>query len=1581
MKKCFKKALSGILASAMLFSSAAIAPTSVFAAPSFGQVGGWFESIYAEIPGVKDADVTGVSYSGTMSGSLSGDDLKYLVRDYNGGVRIDIPGLKEGTYNLTVTTSDGTVTKDNISVMAYDRSGYAHFNYSEGVGAYNDDGTLKDNAIVLYVTEDTKNSVTLSYGGKTVTGIGNILNSRGADSTGGSLTNSNQKILKDLGNNNIPLVVRIVGDVKAGDSNTSNNPPAVNIDGLTAYDSTNYGGSEGDNGMMARIQDAKNITIEGIGADASINGWGIHFVCGTDAYNNGLGKSCEIRNIYFQNYPEDAFGAEGQQSGSTLTAPVERIWVHNNNFGPGYCKNAAESDKKEGDGSCDFKRGQYYTMAYNKYWDCHKTNLIGSSDSSLQYHMSMHHNYYENCMARGPLARQGNIHMYNNVYIGQSDYAMNTRANAYIFSEYNLLYMCKNPMRVDAGAIKSYNDSLSACIEEMGGTVVTDKNQKVSSGNKYENFDTNSSLSYIPSGNYILQEDVSEAKKVVMAYAGVMKENVVTPDEVSTSLVEPSKQPSASVVLPYSQDLNSTYLVKGSQTKDNIYFSAYKAAGDSISIKEGQAIVFNVNTNANITITDGGGTYPAVLMNDSGVEYLTGSGTAYNVPAGTYFIQPGGFSPAKDGGEPSYKESKISYLGIEAYDPEAPTVAEPTTQATSETPAETTTKTSGGDVEEPDTEETTSAPYEGEGLVWDYTSGVNTLGANVDGNEWGNAVPVSYNGSTFTSAIKMESSTSISFNAPGSGKLTLVTYSGKSAPEIKVNGETITVSSSGATTVDIAGGTVTISKGTTDTYLYMMEFVGSGTVVTTEATTEASSEATTEATTEKNTEATTEAPAPVEGVDISVGSVSAEVGDIITVPVKLTGMNSLANYSIELEYASNRLQATDVLNGDIISDTDGVLTYNIDNENGIVKISATNVDEINSGDTLVYVVFKAIDLGNVRITLTVHDLYAENLAPVEYVAHNGIIYISDSDLPSTGMLGDVDKNGKVDAVDAAILLKIRAGIITNALAYDMSVADYNQDGEVDGFDVIAILNDIEGSADPTTESTTETTTVTTTETTTVTTTEETTEAPAPGALVETANAGDLGAATYTSALKAGKFVITADATNTVAVDANNKSIDGYNFTQRIKLSGAGTADYRSIKFDAASAGNVVVYAASSNGTDARVMQLVSENGDVITTVDVPGSTATPIAKYTMAVPSAGTYYVASVSGGLNVYLIGTDVALNDISVPEVPTETTTEGDSETTTEVVVGEGPWTFDIAELTAAADKEAIADGTKVGTDGFFTVTGEVTKRTSSTTGDVTSIEVQKAERGAIVFTVATDSYVEFDASSTGTTNTSAIGLKSSDGTYYVNTTVTGSANGRTTFAANVPAGTYSIVSPLDTNNDRGARVYSVSVETGTKDITSTTESTTESTSEETPSEDTTAAPAPSGNTWTAGDTAPSWLNLNGASAAKNSSSYNAFADTNGTGTAFEMAVEIASGGTFTVTPQAAGTIKVYAAGDNNTAGKGDLTAAYADGSSAGSYTLPGRKDTAATAFEVAVSDAQVGSEITFTTDYATLLFRVDM
>ena len=705
MKNCFKKAVSGILAAAMLFSSFTV--SSVSAAPSFSKVGGWNETIYAELSGVTDADVTGVSYSGTMSGSLTGEDLEYLVRDKSGGVRIDIPGLAAGTYTLNVTTTSGTVTQSNIVVNEYDRSGYAHYNYTDGVGAYNDDGTLKDNAIVLYVTEENKNTVTLSYGGKTVSGIGNILNSKGAlpnvSDTGAvrsDVINTNQEILKDLGNNNIPLVVRIIGTVRGGDANTSDNPPAVNIEGLTAYGSFDYGGTDEDDGMMARIQNAKNITIEGIGDDASMDGWGIHFMCGTAAYAAGLGKSCEVRNIYFQNYPEDAFGAEGVQSGSTLTAPVERIWIHNNSFGPGYCKNPTESDKAEGDGSCDFKRGQYYTMSYNKYWDCHKTNLVGSSDTSLQYFMTMHHNYYTNCQARGPLARQGNIHMYNNVYVGQTDYAMNPRANAYIFAEYNIFERCKNPVTLASGGVLgSLNNIYYSCSGDMSGVEMTSKNDTVANANKYGDFVTNSSYSYIPSDDYLLQTEATDIKSYTIANAGVM--NYTEPEDVNTSVT--TNVPTASVQLPYDQELNKTYITStGTTVQDNIIFNPSKTpAVDSLTLRA-EGIVFNVAQEVDITVTEISGTYSPQLCSDSGVVYLTGSGTV-TVPAGTYVIQSNVYDP----GTAAYKECKISHLKIVAHDSsiivEGTTI---TTEATTEATTQATTEA------ETSTEAITTTPVE-----------------------------------------------------------------------------------------------------------------------------------------------------------------------------------------------------------------------------------------------------------------------------------------------------------------------------------------------------------------------------------------------------------------------------------------------------------------------------------------------------------------------------------------------------------------------------------------------------------------------------------------------------------------------------------------------------------------------------------------------------------------------------------------------------------------------------------------------------------------------------------------------------
>ncbi|MBQ9906172.1 MAG: hypothetical protein IJM46_05320 [Oscillospiraceae bacterium] len=477
--------------------------------------GGWNEMMYAVFSGIQDADVTAVSYSGKATGALTGDDLQYLVRDTQQGVRVDIPGVPAGSYTLHMETKKGAVDIRDIQVGAQDRSGYAHFNYNAGVGAYTDAGTLKANAVVLYVTNSNKDTVTVkSKDGTTVSGIGNILNSAGKESSGGKTAkggtaNSNKGIIEKLAKDGTPLVVRIIGDVKA---------PA----GLTAYDSDNYGGSVGDNGFMARMQSGKDVTIEGIGNDACINGWGIHFIC--ESGNPNLGKSFEVRNIAFRNVPEDCIGMEGVQSGDALTASVERCWIHNNEFYAPKISNPAESDKAGGDGACDFKRGMYFTNSYNYYEGYHKTNLVGASDSNLQFHITFHHNYWKNCESRGPLARQANIHMYNNVFEGQTSYCQNPRANAYIFSEYNLFESCKNPQQVKLGAIKSFHDTLTNCKGDMQAVTVTNKSQKVQSANKYGEFDTNGSQSYIPSNSYQLLTDTSKLKSYFASNGGTLND-------------------------------------------------------------------------------------------------------------------------------------------------------------------------------------------------------------------------------------------------------------------------------------------------------------------------------------------------------------------------------------------------------------------------------------------------------------------------------------------------------------------------------------------------------------------------------------------------------------------------------------------------------------------------------------------------------------------------------------------------------------------------------------------------------------------------------------------------------------------------------------------------------------------------------------------------------------------------------------------------------------------------------------------------------------------------------------------------
>ena len=202
----------------------------------------------------------------------------------------------------------------------------------------------------------------------------------------------------------------------------------------------------------------------------------------------------------------------------------------------------------------------------------------------------------------------------------------------------------------------------------------------------------------------------------------------------------------------------------------------------------------------------------------------------------------------------------------------------------------------------------------------------------------------------------------------------------------------------------------------------------------------------------------------------------------------------------------------------------------------------------------------------------------------------------------------------------------------------------------------------------TTETTTETTTKATTTTTTEATTETTTVTPA-GDIVATINASDLTAGDITANTVSGQFKLIADATNKLTVEANSKSLDGYTFTQRLKTNGTGAVDKRAISFTTTGAGNVIFYAMSGSNKEDRPVNLLNAEGTTVGTVTVSGTT---FAKYTIAIPSAGTYYLVSGKSGINFYLIGTDVALADqkadaTTVTTTTTETSTEATTATTT--------------------------------------------------------------------------------------------------------------------------------------------------------------------------------------------------------------------------------------------------------------------------------------------------------------------------
>ena len=504
------------------------------------QSSGYVEGAFVEF--TKTADSIEAFYKKSTDSNYTQVDQE-LVRKSNGVGRVDVVGLSAGTYSVILVDSSVSVVvaeANNLVVTADDRSGYAHFNNSThkartvAVGAYNTDGTLKTDADVIYVTDTNKNTVTY----KGYTGLGEILAHASSYSNPLAIriigtirtTQWNSKSYSGFSDKAAlaALVVASYNGAKSTDgkyyakdlieanANSYSNDLAAGITTLNGL--TSWGSSSDSYWNMMDVQNANNITVEGIGIDAGIYQWGFTF---------SKCNKIEVKNLTFDHYTEDAIGIQG---GSNSDMNYGNFWIHNCTFNLGVNNwdVSDDQDKSDGDGSTDFKYAHNLTISYCTYNHTHKTNLIGANNAALQYNITLHHNFYNECSQRLPLMRQANVHMYNNYYYGNSFTGISVRAKANAFIE-NSYFNGKNPYML-AYAVKDSVDPVGTTIKAIGN--VFDSTSTTTTSDQGFGFDANGIYVLTTSGS---NDPSSYSANTSATRTTTSSNSVCNPTGVSTS--------------------------------------------------------------------------------------------------------------------------------------------------------------------------------------------------------------------------------------------------------------------------------------------------------------------------------------------------------------------------------------------------------------------------------------------------------------------------------------------------------------------------------------------------------------------------------------------------------------------------------------------------------------------------------------------------------------------------------------------------------------------------------------------------------------------------------------------------------------------------------------------------------------------------------------------------------------------------------------------------------------------------------------------------------------------------------------
>jgi len=839
--------------------------------------GGWLESAFVEWTApVGGADSYNVYYTGGGKNNQAIDTQ--LIRSYGTYFRADVLGLAAGSYTITVKPvksgiEGAGVTTTSITVVAHDRNGFA-FEGGRIPGGYNMDGTPKSGAVILYITKNTKNTISATVTGATTNpcvGLQNIL----------------YGIKK--GKDTRPYIIRLIG----------------NITDMTVMEG-------GDITIENAINPSSSLTIEGVGDDAVVNGMGVRLKSATNI---------EVRNLGFMNCNSTAGDNIGMQQDN------DHIWVHNNDLF--YGNAGSDADQIKGDGALDNKNSSFITMSYNHFWDSGKASLLGLSEGSpAGLYVTYHHNWFDHSDSRHPRVRYYSTHIYNNYFDGNSKYGSGSTLGSSLFIEGNYFRNAKHPMMTSMQGTdiwdetKQINDeaNMGTFSKEAGGTIKEFNNKfdadiatnnmrfvaygdlnplyniagKISSltdfdaysaqtrdeqvpatviskvgGNKYNNFDTDPAL-YVK--NLVIQSP-DEAKAETMLHAGrvsggdlkwtfnnaVEDKNYIVIDGLKSALtnytskmvaVQGETAPVGNQTLVATTN-NNNQTVSAGVAIANIVFTwggdatdanvtAVDSNGDPIVGLNG--IVVTKNTTAKTLTLSGVPTalvdYTVSTSGSLGIS-SSDSGTITVLPPSsqTLAVTSGSANQSvlKDkaitpivltwGGDAT--DANVTGLAdglISAKDTDAKTITisgTPTAVGTS-TYTITTTGSVGTPVAVSGTITVNAVPVGN--IIHNYTlSGTASDFYTFAGSEKSGPVATTYDNLSLTRAHKMDSAGKVTYTTTAVSTLTLVILQ-KTTATIKLNNTVYSIPSNGVIVIDnVPAGLNTIVQGSGESHLYYLK--------------------------------------------------------------------------------------------------------------------------------------------------------------------------------------------------------------------------------------------------------------------------------------------------------------------------------------------------------------------------------------------------------------------------------------------------------------------------------------------------------------------------------------------------------------------------------------------------------------------------------------------------------------------------------------------------------------------------------------------------------------------------------------